>query len=90
MDKTDPTQGAARARSELEAMEDGGRAAPSHGAARRVSASNVSAQEDSDLSVGDLEDWFDKDTTPPPADRFPRAVTTQPVASMIHGFVEDF
>ena len=52
--------------------------------------SNLTAQDDSDLSVGDLEDWFDTDKTPPPDDRLPQAVTTQPVVSMIHGFVEDF
>ncbi len=52
--------------------------------------STVTAQDDSDLSVGDLEDWFDTDKTPPPDDRFPQAVKTQPVVSMIHGFVEDF
>ena len=51
--------------------------------------SNVTAQDDSDLSVGDWEDWFDK-KPPPPADRFPQAVKAQPVVSMIHGFVEDF
>jgi hypothetical protein len=125
MDKTDPTRGAVRARSELEAME--GIAAllarlPDAAARTRVlqwadavfrhaepalfpvaaaptlhvvrplafQQSNLTAQDDSDLSVGDLEDWFDTDKTPPPDDRLPQAVTTQPVVSMIHGFVEDF
>jgi hypothetical protein len=52
--------------------------------------SNVTAQEDSGLSIGDLEDWFVTDKTPLPAARSPQAVKTQPVVSMIHGFVEDF
>jgi hypothetical protein len=55
-----------------------------------IQDSTVTAGDDSDLSVGDLEDWFDTDKTPPPDDRFPQAVRTQPVVSMIHGFVEDF
>ena len=52
--------------------------------------STVTAQDDSDLSVGDLEDWFDTEKPPPPDDGFPQAARTQPVVSMIHGFVEDF
>ena len=52
--------------------------------------SKMDASEEDSLSVGDLEDWFDTDNTPPPDDRFPQAVATQPVVSMIHGFVEDF
>ena len=42
------------------------------------------------LSVGDLDDWFDKDSVSPPDDRLPEPVSNQPVVSMIHGFVADF
>jgi len=52
--------------------------------------SKVEAPEDWGLSVGDLDDWFDNDSTPPPDDRLPEPVSTQPVVSMIHGFVVDF
>ena len=52
--------------------------------------SKVNAQEDPSLSVGDLNDWFDKDSTPPADDRLQDAVAPRPVVSMIHGFVEDF
>ena len=48
------------------------------------------AQEDPDLSVGDLKDWFDRNSTRPPDDRLPDSVGMRPVVSMIHGFVEDF
>jgi len=91
MDKTGSTQAAARARSELAAMEGIVDRTPLH--VVRPSAfheSKVDAPEDCDLSVGGLEDWFDKDNTPPPDDRLQEAVNTQPVVSMIHGFVEDF
>jgi hypothetical protein len=52
--------------------------------------SKVDASADCSLSVGDLDDWFDNDSTPPPADRLPEPVSTQPAVSMIHGFVVDF
>jgi hypothetical protein len=55
-----------------------------------VQESKVNAQEDWGLSVGDLHNWFEKDSTPPPDDRLQDAVAPRPVASMIHGFVEDF
>ena len=54
-------------------------------AAPRRAASGVSGvegrplQTTRDLSVGDLDDWFDKDSTPPPDDRLQEAVSTQPV-----------
>ena len=51
--------------------------------------SKVDAPEDS-LSVADLEDWFENPRTPPPDDRLPEPAGTQPVVSMIHGFVVDF
>jgi len=52
--------------------------------------SKVDAPEDWGLSVGDLDDWFDNDSIPPPDDQLPEPVSTQPVVSMIHGFVVDF
>ena len=51
--------------------------------------SKVNAPEDS-LSVADLEDWFENPRTPPSDDRLPEPVSSQPVVSMIHGFVVDF
>ena len=52
--------------------------------------STVDASEEDSLSVGDLEDWFENPRTPPPDDRLPEPAGTQPVVSMIHGFVVDF
>lgn len=52
--------------------------------------SRVDASEDGDLSVGGVDDWFEKDSTAPPDDRLQEAVSTQPIGSMIHGFVADF
>jgi hypothetical protein len=52
--------------------------------------STVDASEEDSLSVGDLEDWFESPRTPPPDDRLPEPASTQPVVSMIHGFVVDF
>jgi hypothetical protein len=51
--------------------------------------SKADVPEDS-LSVGNLEDWFENPRTPPPDDRLPEPAGTQPVVSMIHGFVVDF
>jgi hypothetical protein len=138
MEKTGSTQAAARARSELEAMEgiaDLLARLPDAAARSRVlqwvdaifrqdkqalvtmpapvttpalpplhvvrpaafQESKAEAPEDWGLSVADLDDWFDNDKTPPPDDRLPEPderlpepVSTQPVVSMIHGFVEDF
>ena len=50
----------------------------------------MDAPEDRGLSVGDWDDWFKKDRAPPPDDRLPDAVGTQPVVSMIHGSAADF
>jgi hypothetical protein len=55
-----------------------------------IQESKVAVQDDSDLSVGSMEDWFENDDTPPADDRFPQVAKTQPVVSMIHGFVADF
>jgi hypothetical protein len=52
--------------------------------------STVDAADDCYLSVGDLDDWFEKDSVSPPDDRLPGPVSNQPVVSMIHGFVADF
>lgn len=125
MDKTGSTQTAARARSELAAMEgiaDLLTRLPDAAARARVlqwvdaifrqdepapspmpaatplhvvrpaafQGLKVDAPEDCYLSVGGEEDWFEKDSTPPPDDRLPEAVSTEPVVSMIHGFVADF
>lgn len=86
MDTTGSTQAAARARLELAAMQ--GMEGIVRPAAFRES--KVDAPQDCGLSLGDFEDWFDKDSTPPPDDRLQEAVSTQPVVSMIHGFVADF
>jgi hypothetical protein len=51
--------------------------------------SKVDAPAENSLSVMDLDDWFDNDSTPPPDDRLPEPVSTQPVVAMIHGFVVD-
>ena len=88
MDKTGSTRAAARARLELAAME--GIVALHVVRPGAFLESKVDAPEDCYLRVGGLEDWFDKDNTPPPDDRLQEAVNTQPVVSMIHGFVEDF
>ena len=48
------------------------------------------ASDDDGLSVGGVDDWFEKDSTPPPDDRLEEAVSTQPIGSMLDGFVADF
>ena len=125
MDKTGSTQAAARAQSELAAMEgiaDLLAGLPDAAARTRVlqwvavifrqdeavsiprlvatphhvvrpaafQESKVNAPEDGGLTVGDWDDWFDKDRTPPADDRLEEAAGKQPVVSMIHGFVADF
>ena len=55
-----------------------------------VQESKADAPEDSSLSLGDFDHWFDNHNTPPPDDRLPEPVSSQPVVSMIHGFVVDF